>query len=283
MTSMLSPINKNIIKNKIINLPPLKINNEKLKITESLIDQSNLKTLETVKNRSIDNIKGWTKANTRSEIRKGSTSQGLTERKKIRNSRRVPTRNKNHSFDVSTEDEIFNYSPELELKYNLLNDNKSKNIQLLNADYNLINHPLKRIEKSKRIFNMIYNIDDNYLKQINDAKGKKNLSLIDYQNNLMLLLSKRLSKDLLRKLSVDFKELRDLADKVKRIPHIDWNIIKQDIKKARSQTFLDKEFFEMNQIGKHYSKKKASSNIDRLAPFLPEYLVEKFKAYKIKY
>lgn len=150
--------------------------------------------------------------------------------KKLKNSHNNNIHNKsekNSDFDVKSQlvekDSLFltntnNYDkfdifPNTELRNDLLSS-----IQKIER---LLKTPIRQ-DKRKKLFQKIYNQDENFVKSLKETKKEKfNSSLMDYQNNLMNLICTRMSDDNLRSLSIRLKKIREKNDIVQPI-QINW-------------------------------------------------------------
>jgi hypothetical protein len=264
----------------------------KNKIIEANETQESKMTQEPVRDAfSLPKLTNFKKTNTMSHnnpfhYNKQFTSIGnkLNGLKKLNTKKDTITLNspkKENFLNISSEDEIFS-SPEVELKLNLI------------PNQNLIHNSEKQKkikDRKTRMFNAIYKIDEEFIEKVKHAKSNKNLSLLDYQNNLVLLFSDRICKENLRKLSVQLRHIRDTADKIKSFSVMDWGKFEEELESARSprnkKNMKQKSIELTNRIlpGVEAKRKetKLNTNLNRIAPFLPDFLVEKFKnSFKIK-
>lgn len=168
-----------------------------------------------------------------------------------------------HKLEISEldEDEIFNLSPEEGLKYNLLINNQEK-----------IPKFKKLMDKRTKMFNSIYQIDEEFLDNLNNIKKKKHLPLLDYQNNLINLISNRMSKENLRKLSTKLNQIREITNKVYKLPYVDWNQFEILIKNVKISSVSQSPKIRDNPVFH-----KAESTRSRISAFIPDSIQEKFR------
>jgi hypothetical protein len=220
---------------------------------------------------------------------------------------------KKNSLAISLEDEIFNVVPELQL-LSTSSVNKKENQDDRQNFFKKMRKPKRR----RMIFDPIYKIDDEYLEKVEWAKkNKDNFNLLEYQNQLMLLLSYRVCRENLLKLSENLKDIREKANEVEKPPEIKWNEVKEEIESCRvilnknlygeyedlislnsrypNKNYENKTLKSVNEkdelvlpkIDYQHQKKKKISNKSKLLrkrdSFLPPYLVEKLNSVlKIK-
>jgi hypothetical protein len=196
----------------------------------------------------------------------------------LNNIHKVKNKNRDHSksrqmkdsLDIDSEDEIFDHLPEIELRNNLLDGGKSFNNSgnKFNEYVNLFKNP-KRPQKRKKLFDKIYKIDDEFLDDLDKTKKNKDkYDLIDYQNKIFGLLTARMSKENLRKLSLQFKDVQELAARVQSIGGVDWDEITKQIenilfnKKSSSNSSMwgmqDKFNYNSESERNHAQGKRAS-------------------------
>ena len=76
--------------------------------------------------------------------------------------------------------------------------------------------------RTKKLFHNIYKHDEQFMKSLKQRKKEKGTnSLIDYQINLMTLLSSRMSDENLRSLSINLKKIREKNESVQPLK-INW-------------------------------------------------------------
>lgn len=140
------------------------------------------------------------------------------------------SRTRKDSLEIDSVDEIFDHLPEIELRNNLLDGKTFINTGNKFLDYvNIIQKP-KFTQKRIRLFDRIYKIDDEFLDELDRLKKNKDkFELSNYQNRIFSLLSARMSKENLRKLSLQFKDVQELSDRVKSIDNVDWDDISKQI------------------------------------------------------
>ena len=79
-----------------------------------------------------------------------------------------------------------------------------------------------RADRKNKLFGKIYKQDEEFTKDLKKRKKEKgNYSLINYQNNLMTLVSSRMCNDNLRELSINLKKIREKSETVQPIK-INW-------------------------------------------------------------
>ncbi len=165
---------------------------------------------------------------------------------------------KQNSLAISLEDEIFNVVPELQLISNQ-NGNHRENKEDLYIFFKKLRKPKKR----RNIFDAIYKIDEEFLNKVDIAKkNKDNFNLLEYQNQLMLLLSYRVCRENLLKLSENLKDIREKAEEVDKTPEIKWDQVKEDIEGCR--VILNKnqygEYEDLISLNTRRSPNKHSEN-----------------------
>ncbi len=150
--------------------------------------------------------------------------------------KKTPNRSKGKkdSLDVSSDDEMFDNLPELELRNNLLDGrflDKNGNYKLNENDLvNILKSPKNPPPKRKKLFDKIYKIDDQFLDIMDKTrKNKDKYPLMDYQNRIFGLLTVRMSKENLKKLSIQFKDVRELSDRVQAMTPVDWQEVSRRI------------------------------------------------------
>lgn len=133
------------------------------------------------------------------------------------------------------------------LNYNVFNE-KDNEIKELIDNYNkqISKQKIKKKERKKQIWNKLYGITPEYNNIIKTAKRKKNLSLEDYQDNILIALN---SNGMFSS-----ENLSDLYQKLKNI--------KMDI-----ETVTPYPKINIKNIVKHFKKRVKNDKIPRLKDF----------------
>jgi hypothetical protein len=161
--------------------------------------------------------------------------------------------------------------------------------------------PIKEVEviadKKFAIFEKIYSFNSEFVKKLRNEKNKKFTNLQDYQTNIVKIISEKASMENLRVLSQQLNNIKEISESSAKIGKTDWklynkiiNDCKSSMKALRRKRFNESEFasdiahFQKDlglaskkklPIGKRFCKYETS--LKRISPFIPEYLVEKFK------
>ena len=98
-------------------------------------------------------------------------------------------------------------------------------------------------DRKKVHFQRIYNQDEIFLNDLKKRKKEKSkLSLMQYQNNLMDVISKRMSDDNLRSLSMNLKKIREKNETVQPLK-INWNEYNKILKNLNKLKNKSKNIF----------------------------------------
>lgn len=133
------------------------------------------------------------------------------------------------------------------LNYNVFNE-KDNEIKELIDNYNkqISKQKIKKKERKKQILNKLYGITPEYNNIIKTAKRKKNLSLEDYQDNILIALN-----------SNGMFSSENLSDLYKKLKNI-----KMDI-----ETVTPYPKINIKNIVKHFKKRVKNDKIPRLKDF----------------
>ena len=269
-------INKN-------NIPP-KINNKNL-VKKKL----NLNTIETNYTHRINNniltrtsriinkkfpIKIKDKDNSK---KKGIlTDEGFNEKKK-----RLSSLNSNNN--------LTNYDKTKTFQINSYNSKNNRNNHISNIKKNI--KPIKNKslkDKGTSILNKLYGYNKKYLFSHNKILQKKNLIDIDnYQNNILKVSQKKLSRNNLIKLYSELQTIKINAEMIKPLPPINYpalvmhsfkeveNKKKYGTKKFKDMDEYEKELYEIKQSNT-FKKGKVLRNkrIYKIYEILPDYIVD---------
>jgi len=227
----------------------------------------------------------------------------------IRNS---PTPNKEYSvFDQSfNKKSSVNYN-DFKKKRGYLENLDISNIRSTNNnEYREIKSPIPKkseikkkgvdllTKKHNEIFDKVYTFNSEFVNNLKNEQSKKSNNLKDYQSNIMRLVTQKGTKDNIRGLSQQFKDIRDVSESSPRIKKTNWklygkiiNDCKNTIKAVKNKVFVENDIPEkimkfQTDLEINSKKKKGTCNkrfckyesgFKRVSPFIPEYLVEKFK------
>lgn len=147
------------------------------------------------------------------------------------------------------------------------------------------------------IFEKIYSFNSEFVKKLRNEKKKKFTNLQDYQTGIIRIVAERASMENLRSLSQQLNNIREISESSAKIGRTNWKLYskiigdcKANMKSLRNKIFNESEFTTDNlkfqkdlglavkkkvSIGKKFCKYETS--LKRISPFIPEYLVEKFK------
>jgi len=213
--------------------------------------------------------------------------------------------NKNFS-DIQTTNTLINNNYDSNINYNTelpkLNSNKnlienytSKNSSYFNNDNNNDKTKIKKIISRKQLilnrFNKLYAIPDDFESKYKAIKNKRNISLENYQKNL-LLISTNLTKESAMKLHNKFRNIKEITEEIKPLPPFNYDaLFEHSLKEAYSQRmkknkkFLreirylkqKKDSYEIEQEkinkNKHKIIKKENPRILKLYQILPQHVV----------
>jgi hypothetical protein len=152
-------------------------------------------------------------------------------------------------------------------------------------------------DKKFAIFEKIYSFNTKFVKKLKIEQNKKYTNLHEYQSGMIKIASEKASMENLRSLSQQLNGIREISESAAKIGRTNWKIYgkivndcKNSMKSLRNKIFSESEF--TNDIQKFQKdlaltcKKKVpitkrfckyESSLKRISPFIPEYLVEKFK------
>lgn len=155
----------------------------------------------------------------------------------------------------------------------------------------------KRLEKRKLIFNKIYSYNSDFVKRLKEEQNKPYQDLYNYQSKMIQMVAEKTSMDNLRKLTQKLKNIRDISEAYNPVSKVNWKLFGKIIKECGEEmknimnyswreieSIKDSEVFEKElclgkkkhiNLNKKFSKYETS--LKRISPFIPEYLVEKFK------
>jgi hypothetical protein len=215
-------------------------------------------------------------------------------------------KNQNFSEIQSTNSLINNHSninynnyntelPKLNSNKNLIENYTSKN-SILNNNNNINNNKTNKKSRKQLIlnqFNKLYGISDDFESKYKAIKNSRNISLENYQKNL-LLISTNLTKESAMKLHNSFRNIKEITEETKPLPPFNYNALyEHSLKEAYSQRmkknkkflreikylkqFERKDSYEIEQEKinkhKHLIIHKENPNVLKLYQFLPKHIV----------
>ena len=215
-------------------------------------------------------------------------------------------KNQNFSEIQSTNSLINNHSninynnyntelPKLNSNKNLIENYTSKN-SILNNNNNNNNNKINKKSRKQLIlnqFNKLYGISDDFESKYKAIKNSRNISLENYQKNL-LLISTNLTKESAMKLHNSFRNIKEITEETKPLPPFNYNALyEHSLKEAYSQRmkknkkflreikylkqFERKDSYEIEQEKinkhKHLIIHKENPNVLKLYQFLPKHIV----------
>ena len=176
---------------------------------------------------------------------------------------------------------------------NFLNEKEKKNIFIKNnSSHNFISTLTKEKEnnkKSKNSFNLLkqkrlddlYGYDSNFIKSKNHLlKKKDSFGLGKYQNEVLKISQRNLSKDYMMKLFTELQYIRRDADLVKPLPPINYRALvthcfKRDDDKKKDMDEYEKELYYIKKSNK-FKREKTQRNkrMYKIYEILPEYVID---------
>ena len=130
---------------------------------------------------------------------------------------------------------------------------------------------IPKLTRKKMVFNRLYNITDNSIKQLKDIKKKKRLySLEKYQENILKSVNvNSVDQSEIMKLVQNFNDIKIESYNVKALPPININIIKEHVYRKKQIESRRKSF--MNYM----VKKEPLDEFEK-----EQRLIKKLKSYK---
>ena len=130
---------------------------------------------------------------------------------------------------------------------------------------------IPKLTRKKMVFNRLYNITDNSIKQLKDIKKKKKLySLEKYQENILKSVNvNSVDQSEIMKLVQNFNDIKIESYNVKALPPININIIKYHVYRKKQIESRRKSF--MNYM----VKKEPLDEFEK-----EQRLIKKLKSYK---
>ena len=173
---------------------------------------------------------------------------------------------------------------------NLLNEMDKKNIIIKNnSNHNFINTLTKENKTSKNSFNNLkqkrlddlYGYDSNFIKSKNHLLRKKDSFGLDkYQNEVLKISQRNLSKDYMMKLFTELQSIKRDADLVKPLPPINYRALvthcfKKDDDKKKEMDEYEKELYYIKKSNT-FKREKTQRNkrMYKIYEILPEYVID---------
>ena len=190
----------------------------------------------------------------------GSIYDGKTV--KVRVMKNIGLADRINKNNLTEEKEAYNvFSNEDDKIKDLMNKFKEKNAK----------DKIPKLTRKKMVFNRLYNITDNSIKQLKDIKKKKRLySLEKYQENILKSVNvNSVDQSEIMKLVQNFNDIKIESYNVKALPPININIIKDHVYRKKQIESRRKSF--MNYM----VKKEPLDEFEK-----EQRLIKKLKSYK---
>ena len=173
---------------------------------------------------------------------------------------------------------------------NFLNEMGKKNIIIKNnSSHNFISTLTKENKTSKNSFNNLkqkrlddlYGYDSNFIKSKNHLLRKKDSFGLDkYQNEVLKISQRNLSKDYMMKLFTELQSIKRDADLVKPLPPINYRALithcfKKDDDKKNEMDEYEKELYYIKKSNT-FKREKTQRNkrMYKIYEILPEYVID---------
>ena len=206
-------------------------------------------------------------------------------------------KNKNNLESTSKRNKTQQHFNDEDIKNNKFIKNSSEH------NFNFENSPVKEKQKMKNSYNnlkkkrlnRLYGYDSNFIKSKNFLlKKKENFELGNYQNEVLKISQRNLSKDYMMKLFTELQYIRRDADLVKPLPPINYralvthcfkgteeakknntDIKSVDKKKFRDMDEYEKELYNIRKNNKFKREKtKRNKRMYKIYEILPEYVID---------
>ena len=181
---------------------------------------------------------------------------------KVRVMKNIGLADRINKNNLTEEKEAYNvFSNEDDKIKDLMNKFKEKNAK----------DKIPKLTRKKMVFNRLYNITDNSIKQLKDIKKKKRLySLEKYQENILKSVNvNSVDQSEIMKLVQNFNDIKIESYNVKALPPININIIKDHVYRKKQIESRRKSF--MNYM----VKKEPLDEFEK-----EQRLIKKLKSYK---
>ena len=153
------------------------------------------------------------------------------------------------------------------------------------------------MKKKTVIFDKIYSFNSEFVRNLKIEQNKKYSDLQEYQTGMVRLAAQKASMENLRGLSQHLNNVREIAESAPKTKKTNWKLYgkivtdcRYGMKALRNKVFIESEFSNdivslQKELGLTSRKRvpiskrfsKYESSLKRISPFIPEYLVEKFK------